>query len=469
MSSPSALPDPSLPAPPLAEQDEGFTAEQLIQRQAQLEREAREAVPFSFTKGGCTYEKGYIRQPVYACRTCGGGGVCAGCSVGCHADHDLVELFAKRNFRCDCGTLSIQRGSAGGQNKQKPSPCNLRPSPLSFAPENDDNVYTANFEGRFCYCKRGESYNPETEEETMFQCLVCEDWLHESCTSLRPTLSRPGDGREDQAADGPLLDHDSFDLFICDTCVRKPECTVLRDYIGARGWAVCLPTNANELPKEWDGLPARDVVAAVAGWEMPYRIMGLNDGNASVPDTSSMGDAAEGESASKPDRMGDHAEAATGSKRPAISEDEDLLASKRARLGDCIRPEGLKNLQGRLDVFLEEQFRARICRCSECLPKFAAIPFVLEAEDTYNPPQSQAVSEIGDHESEGGASQTSSTYDLGLAALNRLPREQMINSLEAYNHLRDALFQHLRPFAAEGRVVDEESVRDFFRKQREGK
>ena len=57
----------------------------LIQRQAQLEREAREAVPFSFTKGGCTYERGYMRQPVYACRTCGGGGVCAGCSVGCHA------------------------------------------------------------------------------------------------------------------------------------------------------------------------------------------------------------------------------------------------------------------------------------------------------------------------------------------------------------------------------------------------
>lgn len=80
-------------------------------------------------------------------------------------DHDLVELFAKRNFRCDCGTLSIQRGGAGGQNKQKTSPCKLRPSPLSFAPENDDNVYTANFKGRFCYCKRGETYNPETEEE----------------------------------------------------------------------------------------------------------------------------------------------------------------------------------------------------------------------------------------------------------------------------------------------------------------
>lgn len=84
-SSTSALPDPSLPAPPLPDEDQGFTAQQLIARQKELEYAAREAVPFSFVKGGCTYERGYIRQPVFACKSCGGGGVCAGCSVGCHA------------------------------------------------------------------------------------------------------------------------------------------------------------------------------------------------------------------------------------------------------------------------------------------------------------------------------------------------------------------------------------------------
>lgn len=79
------LPDPALPAPPLHDDHQGFTAEQLINKQAELEEQAREAIPFDFMKGLCTYDKGYIRQPVYACRTCGGGGVCAGCSVGCHA------------------------------------------------------------------------------------------------------------------------------------------------------------------------------------------------------------------------------------------------------------------------------------------------------------------------------------------------------------------------------------------------
>lgn len=95
------------------------------------------------------------------------------------------------------------------------------------------------------------------------------------------------------------------------------------------------------------------------------------------------------------------------------------------------------------------------------------LPFILEPEETYSPPRSQASQISGDNGSDGGASQTSSTYDLGLAALNRLPRERMLESLQAYNRMRDALFEHLRPFADQGRVVDEESVREFFRQQRQ--
>lgn len=99
---------------------------------------------------------------------------------------------------------------------------------------------------------------------------------------------------------------------------------------------------------------------------------------------------------------------------------------------------------------------------------YVGFPYLLESEDTYSPPRSQNASEEGDGHSEGGASQTSSTYDLGLAALQRMPRAQMMESLEAYNRMRDALFNHLRPFAEEGRVVDGDSLREFFRKQREG-
>lgn len=52
--------------------------------------------------------QGYIRQALYACKTCSSqknirAGVCLACSFHCHEGHELVELYTKRNFRCDCG------------------------------------------------------------------------------------------------------------------------------------------------------------------------------------------------------------------------------------------------------------------------------------------------------------------------------------------------------------------------------
>jgi len=87
-----------------------YTAADLIAAQAQLEEEAAEAVPFSFSH--CTYPDGPLRQPLYACRTClGDAAVCAACSVSCHGEHDLVELFVRREFTCDCGTERMGAGS----------------------------------------------------------------------------------------------------------------------------------------------------------------------------------------------------------------------------------------------------------------------------------------------------------------------------------------------------------------------
>ncbi|UZJ57044.1 hypothetical protein CBS101457_006364 [Exobasidium rhododendri] len=489
-SSPSStLPDPALPAPPLASDDCGFTAEQLIARQSQLEEAAREAVPFSFAKGGCTYERGYIKQPVYSCRSCGGGGVCAGCSVGCHATHDLVELFAKRSFRCDCGTLSLCR-----EDKEKESsipPCSLRGKTLVYAPQNDQNVYSKNYEGVFCRCERGKEYNAETEEETMFQCLCCEDWLHESCTSLRPSREIDDiDSLTRDLADGPLVDHDSFEQFICNECVRQPGNEALLDYLGHKGWIVCLPTGEQYLPDSIDDIPAIKVEASGKGWSHSWKVFGLIGWHNLTADEAATNE--EGAAAAAAavraeitkrkleDGLNQKAKRARVSEGIQVldsfsdvdqdeEEDEALLIYEKED-EDCTagkpplfaRPDA-KPL--RLDIFLTESFRERICRCKNCLPDFKNLPFLLEAEKVYSPPRSDTSSQ--DAQSEGGASQNSSTYDLGLAALQRLPRAQMMESLEAYNKMRDALFAHLRPFASEGRVVDGESMREFFRKQKE--
>lgn len=105
----------------------------------------------------------------------------------------------------------------------------------------------------------------------------------------------------------------------------------------------------------------------------------------------------------------------------------------------------------------------------QCESDFINFPYLLKAEETYSPPQSISPSQAGndDAQSEGGASQTSSSYDLGLAALQKMPRAQMLKSLEDYKKMRDALYTHLRPYAESGKVVDGESMREFFRKQKE--
>ena len=78
-------------------------------------------------------------------------------------DHEQLELFPKRGFRCDCQTTLVPVKCTLAT---PPVPLNLKESP------NTDNEYGQNFYERFCRC--GRDYNPETETETMVQCVACE-------------------------------------------------------------------------------------------------------------------------------------------------------------------------------------------------------------------------------------------------------------------------------------------------------
>jgi len=85
---------------------EVLTLQEYISRERQLEIEAYETLPGKFDE--CTYNQGYINQSVLICRSCvkkdgNVAGVCYGCSISCHTKCELVELFVKRSFRCDCG------------------------------------------------------------------------------------------------------------------------------------------------------------------------------------------------------------------------------------------------------------------------------------------------------------------------------------------------------------------------------
>ncbi|KAJ2086627.1 hypothetical protein GGI09_006659 [Coemansia sp. S100] len=190
--------------------EEVVTAHSFLVAQADLEREAAEVLPGKFDE--CTYDKGYIRQPLYACLTCTHpplkycqgasssdstepAGMCYSCSIECHAGHEVIELFTKRQFRCDCGTKRLLLPAEQG------ACCRLKSARTMLATlENANNVYNHNFWGMYCSCDK--FYVPENETGVMVQCYVCNDWYHDSCI-------------------GQLPSEDEYDDYVCRECVSK--------------------------------------------------------------------------------------------------------------------------------------------------------------------------------------------------------------------------------------------------------
>ncbi|KAH9950773.1 hypothetical protein B0H21DRAFT_721604 [Amylocystis lapponica] len=416
-----------------------FTLSSILSSQNSLLQEASEALPHQFSQ--CTYSLGPIRQAVYLCITCGEyRGICSSCSIACHTDHEQLELFPKRAFRCDCPTRAMHH------------PCALHKAPEDA---NATNTYGPNFAGTFCRC--GRPYDAQQERETMIQCLACEDWFHESCLDLRarptsrPPSPEPAEADDDAASEAsssglppPRIRAEDYDCLICSACVRAIP--TLRRYAGTSGVLVVVRDGTEQ--DSWSVI-GRDDVTETSAVEVQS--------------------SAEAEPGTTPD---------TGEKRTRSPTAEDAPHAKRARVSleppvfaPCLAPTPNAIAQkiyarselsisdpnagacepvslGKGDVFLTEGWRERWCRCDNCLPSLNAHPYLLEEEETYEPPE----------DPDSGLS----LEELGLRALQHLPRDRAIDGIRAFNEMRDDLMNHLRPFAQEGREVTEADIREFF-------
>ncbi|MED6206202.1 hypothetical protein PIB30_024649 [Stylosanthes scabra] len=163
-------------------------AEQSVTLNEYLEQVEERELEVDLVLGGddgkeCTYGKGYLkRQAIFSCLTCtpdGNAGICTACSLSCHDGHQIVELWTKRNFRCDCGNSKF-----GGFY------CKILPNKDV---ENTENSYNHNFKGSYCTC--GRPYpDPDVEEQVeMLQCCLCEDWFHEEHLGLESSDEIPRD------------------------------------------------------------------------------------------------------------------------------------------------------------------------------------------------------------------------------------------------------------------------------------
>jgi hypothetical protein len=179
-----------------------------------------------------------IMQPIYSCKTCAAicgspVGVCEPCSLRCHADHELQEVGIRRTFRCDCPTHRSSVQCSSGGPVPPTAPC-------------ASNRYGPNFEGRFCSCLR--PYDKARDE--MFQCVACDDWLHD--------VHIPGHLPSSFDFEGGM---------VCSSCVRsKPYLRALCTFTPGLCGTANLPNSG-----------AANSVSAVSADELPPQIPDASD------------------------------------------------------------------------------------------------------------------------------------------------------------------------------------------------
>lgn len=448
----------------------------------------------------CTKDLGALRQNVYSCLTCNplpadptepynAAGICYACSVQCHGEHQLVEIFAKRNFTCDCGTTRLPATS----------PCTLRLNPATNAKGGvhseepaADNKYNQNFRNRFCVCEC--DYDPFQQKGTMYQCLGLgthetggcgEDWYHPGCVmGLGPRWYEKMEGKKIQqtaSSQGTAL----------------PSISETVETEGQGGADAPVPVTANE-PGDDDeeetpnpaGFPADDDFesficfrcvetspwikryAGTPGFLLPVHYKPESDVGQKSPSDEALGDLSKKRKAEDDDvedsQESKRLKAESGATNDAVAEPktEDgstiVAESKGDTEAESCKYDALPSApEGTFSVFCAEAFRDRLCRCAKCFPNLAPHPQLLEEEEVYEPPVSEDGSDNG-----GSTHGSGSLYERGESALRNVDRVRAIEGVMAYNQLKDKLKPFFQQFADSGQAISADDIKEYFAKLR---
>lgn len=442
-----------------------------------------------------------MRQSIFSCLTCNPppassdnnphpAALCYSCSISCHGEHDLVELFTKRDIVCDCGTSRLPASA----------PCTLRLNPstgqkgqVSGETPREGNKYNHNYAGKFCAC--GEVYDPAKEKGTMFQCLGLadvehggcgEDWWHPECLMGLPRITTADDTKEqaqektqeqeqeqgqmqqqsenqaDPDEEAPLPPgfpaEDDFDHLICYKCVASSP------------WIKAYAASSGFLDPIFHKHPITDANVTTSA-HLPEATA-----NTAVPPPGQ---------ATKRKADEEQIDEDNVAKKTKV-EEETSVQSYSAEVPPAEATTTPKHASlpsppsSPFTLFVKEDFRDHFCRCPQCFPTLAKYPQLLEEEESYEPP----VSESDAADANGGASVGSgSTYERGEALLSNVDRVRAIGKLfnnylyvnfansnsegvMVYNQLRDKVKTFLQPFAESGQAVGAEDIKAYFEKLR---
>ncbi|KAF9578950.1 hypothetical protein BGW38_005003, partial [Lunasporangiospora selenospora] len=406
---------------------------------------------------------GYIRQPVYACLTCNPNpteeaGFCYSCSISCHGEHNLVELFTKRHFRCDCGT-----------EKFKDTPCTLDPKPKGSV--NELNQYNHNYLGRFCWCNV--LYDPLKEESTMLQCVVCEDWFHDTCIGINPH-------------------QDDFDDFICRNCTkshpflrRYAQNTLFMIGISEKDGgpkAVTMIDCSKSKDKERKRSDEKGTSGAKQEEEVLIDIMsttetkestskektveseGIKDGTEdsvhakrSLEDLTESTDNVDGEAEPKKkikleSKMSSETTETVNLTTTSVTTTVTTTTVAGETSEECQLERQPIDAYPDLEVslFATEGWRDLLCRCSDCVTLYTkeGVSFILGEDPIY--------------EDEDDEDAETSILEGGMKKLSEMDRVEMMDGMLAYNKMRDEIRRFLVPFSEQGKVVTASDVQAFF-------
>ncbi|KAK3061771.1 hypothetical protein LTS18_005463 [Coniosporium uncinatum] len=456
----------------------------------------------------CTKTLGALRQILFSCLTCNPpptkpsepyipAGVCYSCFISCHGEHNLVELFNKRNFVCDCGSTRLP----------STSPCTLRINEETGLKEQvsgekpaSSNKYNQNFRNRFCGC--GQDYDAHEEKGTMFQCLGLgteeeggcgEDWWHPECViglprdwykidkanagereafaapkdteslavnaegdEQTPTLGPPTtNGDVDEHAvddpDGPVSeDHpippgfpheDDFEYFLCYKCTEAFPW--IKKYAGAPGFLPAV------LYKPDSKFQAKNDLSTITA-----ESQSISEEAAGLNPTSSL--------KRKADDEEPHDQFSSTKRQRSTSKSADQLQPLPSDPATCRAPPSSSASTAKLSLFLKDDFRDHLCRCPSCFPLLSPHPQLLDEEETYEPPISEPDDDGNDGDGTGGSVGSRSLLERGEAALNNVDRVRAIEGVMVYNHLKEKVKDFLKPFAENGKMVGAEDIKKYF-------
>ncbi|KAI9174542.1 hypothetical protein LWI28_018807 [Acer negundo] len=325
--------------------------EQTISIEEYLNEVEEEELEADLVLGGdegkeCTYSKGYMkRQAIFSCLTCtpeGNAGVCTACSLSCHDGHEIVELWTKRNFSCDCGNSKFGEFF-----------CKLLPSKDV---ENVQNSYNHNFKGVYCTCNLPYP-DPDVEEQVeMIQCCMCEDWFHEEHLGLESSNEIPRDEEGEPR----------YEDFICKAC--SAVCSFLTLYPQTI-WAAGVQCNGTANTNKDKDVMEDNPSACGSGK--------LENGTRSHTKDNVLADANSGSSSGgKENIIGESSNANIGSDLCT----KDANSHINCLLGDNQPADSIDSKP----LFLSKNWRDILCRCEKCLDMYRQkqISYLLDKEDS---------------------------------------------------------------------------------------